>query len=91
MRTFIIKEVINQRLLVFQGYCKCIHTYNVKLGDVVDLVIVNEAKNFVGGAMGHNMHFHGYHYYLLDMGMLPTNKVSSKGHHDNDDNTPNMT
>ncbi len=39
----------------------------VKLGDIVDMVIVNEAKRGKGGQKGHIMHFHGHHYYLLDL------------------------
>ena len=51
-----------------QELCYCTHKWEVDLGQIVDIVMVNEA--FVGGYTGHPMHLHGYHFRVIAQGKV---------------------
>ncbi|XP_061164931.1 uncharacterized protein LOC133173877 [Saccostrea echinata] len=46
-------------------FCECVHIKKVKLGDVVEFVIVDEGKTFNAN---HPMHLHGFSYRVIGMG-----------------------
>jgi FtsP/CotA-like multicopper oxidase with cupredoxin domain len=43
-------------------FCSCIHTYEFKIGDVVEFVIVDEGFTFQSN---HPMHLHGHQFAVL--------------------------
>uniref|UniRef100_T1GHN8 Uncharacterized protein n=1 Tax=Megaselia scalaris TaxID=36166 RepID=T1GHN8_MEGSC len=49
--------------------CPCIHRIKVNLGDIVELVIVDD--NNTPGRMHHPFHLHGFRFMVKDMGQHP--------------------
>ena len=50
--------------------CFCTNVFRVELGDVVELIVVNEANKLGDGA--HPIHLHGYTFRLVGMGIVST-------------------
>ncbi|XP_048241782.1 laccase-1-like isoform X1 [Haliotis rufescens] len=53
--------------------CLCTHTLRFKQNEIVELVIINEAKAFQ--ELGHPMHLHGHSFYIMGEGKF--NKKST--------------
>ena len=48
-------------------YCECIYVLSVKLGSVVELIVIDEGYTF---AANHPMHLHGQHFRVVGMGKV---------------------
>ncbi len=46
----------------------CTHVLEVAEGDLVDMVLTNEASQ--GGLFGHPIHFHGYDFRVIAEGKV---------------------
>ncbi|KAK7040803.1 Mco1p [Halocaridina rubra] len=43
-------------------HCECVHLYEIPLGAVVDLVLIDEGQH---GDESHPVHLHGYHFWVI--------------------------
>ena len=53
---------------ILQELCMCTHLLEVDEGDLVDIVLTNEASE--GGLFGHPIHFHGYDFRVIAEGKV---------------------
>ncbi|XP_022095078.1 laccase-25-like [Acanthaster planci] len=55
--------------------CECTHTLQINMGQVVELVLVDDARTY---AQAHPMHLHGYSYHVLAFDVLGNSTTIEK-------------
>ena len=54
-------------------YCRCLHRLKVKLGEIVEFVLID-----IGDAKTHPFHLHGTKFYVMEMGSLDSSFTTQK-------------
>ncbi|XP_033124910.1 laccase-7-like [Anneissia japonica] len=66
-KQFCTKETTFRTKNCTAEYCECTQIIEVDLGDVVELIVVNEASII---PLSHSIHLHGYHFRFIGKGKI---------------------
>lgn len=68
----------NKKCIENSELCTCIHRLKVKLGSIVELVLID-----IDDSLTHPFHLHGHKFYVMDMGIfqepMTAEKIAKRG------------
>lgn len=68
-----VSDKNNKKWIENSELCTCIHRLKVKLGSIVELVLID-----IDDSLTHPFHLHGHKFYVMDMGIFPDAMTAEK-------------